>query len=174
MRKRKVTSNTSEFKSLHWRDQAKILPLLPLERKGMWNRIKSKFHGKKCVVSKKSPLIPLDHPALYPSTDEERLEESELRREAAMCKGAEYERKFVRDQPHAERGKKLLQAESKGGRVKAESNQNRIQTAIQELEKYRSEHPNVSLTAARNRIAERYNISRRTLERRASTSHPTK
>lgn len=68
--------------------------------------------------------------------------------------------------PHAKRGKKILRNASQGGREAArqlhEPKRKEYRAALAE---YLRDNQNVSLTTARARIAARFGISRRTLER---------
>ena len=65
------------------------------------------------------------------------------------------------------RGKKNISATAKGGKVIADMYKNKADAALMVLKKYLELHSTVSLTAARNRIAAQFGISRKTLERYA-------
>lgn len=68
--------------------------------------------------------------------------------------------------PHAKRGKKVVLSASLGGRARAatlyEPDRENYRRALAE---YIRLNPSVSLTRARTRIADRFNVSRRTIER---------
>lgn len=65
------------------------------------------------------------------------------------------------------RGKKNISATLSGGAIIAAMYAPKVEAALKALRDYRKKNPGVSLTAARNRIAGQFCISRKTLERHA-------
>ena len=78
------------------------------------------------------------------------------------------EREAVELRPHAARGATILKAASNGGKQRAAENAIRVVEALAEVEAYRLQNPDVSITAARDRIAAKHKLSRKTLERHAA------
>lgn len=85
-----------------------------------------------------------------------------------FCIGAaaeDLESEIVKLRPDAKRGRKILKAAAKGGRNAARQYHEPIREQYRAaLVEYMQRNKNVSLTAARERIAARFGVSRRTLE----------
>ena len=113
-----------------------------------------------------------DNPAmsLQPRNDNERtyweLLQASAREAIFHTRALKSERHVVKLRPDAERGAKMLNAASKGGREAArQCHEPTREQYHAELVEYRLKNPRVSLTAARARIAKRYGVVRRTVER---------
>jgi hypothetical protein len=71
-------------------------------------------------------------------------------------------------EPDAERGHKVLCAAKQSGSKQAKIHKAKLDCALADLVNYRNKNPNVSLTEARERIATKHCLSRKTLERGAA------
>ena len=96
----------------------------------------------------------------------------EVKRERGLKEGwedsAHKEHKArIDDAPHAKRGRKVLKAASQSGTERAQISKVKAQAALADLAEYRRTNPSVSITAARNRIAGKHGLTRKTLERHA-------
>ena len=96
----------------------------------------------------------------------------EVKRERGLKEGwedsAHKEHKArIDDLPHAKRGRKVLKSASQSGKERAQIYKAKAQAALADLAEYRRTNPSVSITAARNRIAEKHGLTRKTLERHA-------
>lgn len=69
--------------------------------------------------------------------------------------------------PHALRGRKVLNAAKTSGKQRASEYAPRVNAALQALEECCRKNPAMSVTAARERVAAKYGLSRKTLERHA-------
>jgi len=72
--------------------------------------------------------------------------------------------------PDTQLGEKVRDAHSKAGRTRAKYFKEKIRDCLKEIEEYCKANTNVSITAARERIAKKYSLSRRTIERHSPRS----
>jgi hypothetical protein len=74
----------------------------------------------------------------------------------------------VKDAQHTKRGVKVLNGSKQSGEQRAAEYRQKVTDAEKAIAAYRSKNTSVSLTAARERIAPQFGISRKTLERHAA------
>ncbi len=73
----------------------------------------------------------------------------------------------VDDEPDTARGAKVLKSASQAGQGRASYYKGPIRDALADVDKYMADHPNVSKTEARKRIAPKHGLNAKTLERHA-------